>query len=173
MAVSADAVFAAVAAWGLAALAVAATRDAAAARSPGRCSPGCCSACCVMLSYGLPLLGFLALAVLSLARSWRPLPLAARRGARRGAGFAAAGFAWWEAYPVLARPLLGRPGRASGPAAYWIWGNLAALVCRAGPMLGAGLGRLAVAARPRRTGVVGAARRRRPPRSSSPPTCPG
>ena len=30
------------------------------------------------------------------------------------------------------------------PASYWVWGNLAALCFSAGPMLGAGLGRLAV-----------------------------
>ena len=80
MAVSADAMFAAVAAWGLACLALAAraaTAVVAALSSPGRWPPACCSGACVMLSYGLPLLGLLALAVLWAARSWRPLPVAA------------------------------------------------------------------------------------------------
>ena len=54
-----------------------------------------------MSSYGLPLLGVLALAVLWLARSWRPLPVAAVAALAVVLAFAALGFAWWEAYPVL------------------------------------------------------------------------
>jgi methylthioxylose transferase len=57
-------------------------------------------------------------------------------------GFAVAGFAWWEAYPVL-HDRYWDGLAADRPAAYWIWGNLAALVVCAGPALGAGLGRLA------------------------------
>ena len=53
-------------------------------------------------------------------------------------GFAAAGFAWWEAYPVLTQRYW--EGIASErPASYWMWGNLAALMVSAGPLLGAGL----------------------------------
>lgn len=143
MAVSADALFAAVAAWGLAALALAATRD-----RPG---PVVCWAVlaglllgyCVMMSYGLPLLGLLALAVLASARSWRPLPIAAATASGVVLAFAAAGFAWWEAYPVLVDRYY--EGIATDrPASYWLWGNLAALALSAGPLVGAGLAAFAV-----------------------------
>ena len=53
---------------------------------------------------------------------------------------AAAGFAWWEAYPVLTeRYWDGIAG--DRPASYWLWGNLAALAVSAGPLVGAGAGR--------------------------------
>jgi hypothetical protein len=58
-------------------------------------------------------------------------------------GFAVLGFAWWEAYPVLVDRYW--DGIASTrPAAYWMWGNLGALLVSGGPVLGAGV---AVAAR--------------------------
>ena len=63
---------------------------------------------CVMLSYGLPLLGLLALAVLYSARNWRPLVWAAGAALAVVLAFAIAGFSWWEAYPVLHDAVLGR-----------------------------------------------------------------
>src|SRR6476620_2490713 len=81
LAVSADAVFAACAAWGLAALA-------ASARAAGRAG---LVGWCVMSSYGLPLLGVVALAVLWLARSWWPLPVAATTALAVVLAFAAFG----------------------------------------------------------------------------------
>ena len=57
--------------------------------------------------------------------------------------FAAFGFRLWEAYPVLHDRYWA--GIAAGrPAAYWWWGDLAALAIAAGPALGAGLGSLVV-----------------------------
>ncbi|PKH40741.1 hypothetical protein SAMN05192575_105159 [Nocardioides alpinus] len=143
LAVSADAVFAAVGAWGLAALALAAT----ARRRRGLLGWGVLAGLllgwCVMSSYGLPLLGILALTVLWLARSWWPLPVAALAALAVVLAFAASGFAWWEAYPVLVDRYWDGIG-SSRPAAYWMWGNLGALLVSGGPLLGAGL---AVAAR--------------------------
>ncbi len=136
MAVSADAMFAAVAAWGLALLGVAATRT---GRTwvPWSVAAGLVLGSCVLLSYGLVLLGFLALAVLALAGSWRPLPVAVVAALAVVVGFAVGGFAWWEAYPVLNDRYW--DGLASArPAAYWMWGNLAILAVCAGPLLGAG-----------------------------------
>ena len=93
---------------------------------------------CVMSSYGLVLIGLVALAVLVVTRSWWPLPVAAASALLVVLGFAAAGFAWWEAYPVLTQRYW--EGIASErPASYWMWGNLAALMVSAGPLLGAGL----------------------------------
>ena len=142
MAVSADAMFAAVAAWGLAALAMAATRPRRGPLIAWSVAAGLLLGLCVMLSYGLPLLGFLALGVLAAARSWLPLPVAAAAALMVVLAFAVGGFAWWEAYPVLHdRYWEGLAG--DRPAAYWIWGNLAALALCAGPLLGAGLWHLA------------------------------
>lgn len=141
--VSADAVFAALAAAGLAALAASATARSSRALLGWGVLAGLLLGWCVMSSYGLPLLGVLALAVLWLARSWRPLPVAAATALVVVVAFAALGFAWWEAYPVLVERYW--DGIASTrPASYWMWGNLGALLVSGGPLLGAGL---AVAAR--------------------------
>ncbi|WP_395659395.1 hypothetical protein [Nocardioides sp.] len=137
MAVSADALFGALAAWGLACLALG-------ARSSGRrlvawsVLAGLLLGWCVMSSYGLPLLGLIAVAVLLLARSWWPLPVAAASALAVVLGFAAAGFAWWEAFPVL-RERYWDGIAADRPASYWVWGDLAALVVCAGPLVGSGL----------------------------------
>lgn len=136
MAVSADALFAAVGAWGLACLALAARRR---ARWPAwAVLSGLLLGWCVMSSYGLPLLGILALAVLALGRSWRPLPVAAAAALAVVLAFAAFGFAWWEAFPLL-RERYWDGIAADRPAAYWLWANLAALVVCAGPLLGSAL----------------------------------
>ena len=135
MAVSADALFGAGAAWGLACLALATRGRRWLAWSA---LAGLLLGWCVMSSYGLPLLGILALAVLWLGRSWRPLPVAAVVALAVVLVFAAYGFAWWEAFPVL-RERYWDGIAADRPAAYWLWGNLAALVVCAGPLLGAGL----------------------------------
>jgi hypothetical protein len=151
MAVSGDAVFAAVGAAGLAALAAAATstggRLAAWSVVAGLLLGGA-----VMMSYGLPLLGFPALAVLALARRWWPLPVAAVTALALVLAFAALGFAWWEGYLELTERYW-RGLASQRPGAYWTWANLAALVLAAGPVLGAGVGRL-VALRRRADPVV-------------------
>ncbi|GGO75429.1 hypothetical protein [Nocardioides deserti] len=146
MAVSADALFGAVAAAGLLCLALGATRWRGSGGSGGSTRAGVAWSalaglllgCCVMLSYGLGLLGFLAVAVLVLGRAWQPLPVAAGAALVVVLGFAAAGFAWWEAYPVL-HDRYWEGIAADRPAAYWMWGNLAALLVCTGPLLGSGL----------------------------------
>jgi len=141
-AVSADALFAAVAAWGLAALALAATRSRLGEATAWSALAGLLLGYCVLMSYGLPLLGVLAVAVLLVARSWRPLPVTALVASGVVLAFAAAGFRLWEAYPVLRDRYF--DGIASvRPAGYWVWADLAALCLSAGPLLGPGLGQLA------------------------------
>ncbi|MBM6402269.1 hypothetical protein [Phycicoccus sonneratiae] len=158
MAVSADAVFATTAAWGAAALAAATVARTRAARLGLGLVAGLLLGWCLMESYGLALLGVLALAVLlaSPTAARTKLAVAAVGGAAAVAvvlTFAALGFAWWEAYPVLHERYWA--GIASSrPAWYWVFGNLAALLLVAGPALpaalGAGLPRLrALAARSR------------------------
>jgi hypothetical protein len=143
LAVSGDAVFTAVAAWGLAALAASATAASRRGMVGWGVLAGLLLGWCVMSSYGLPLLGVIALAVLWLARSWWPLPVAAASALVVVLVFAARGFAWWEAYPVLVERYWDGIA-ATRPAAYWMWGNVGALLVSAGPLLGAGV---AVAAR--------------------------
>ena len=140
--VSADAMFAATAAWGIACLALAATR-----RSPGwSVLAGLLLGCCVMMSYGLPLLGVLAVAVLVAARSWLPLAVAAVAAAAVVLAYWAAGFSYLDALPAIhARYYEGVGGRR--PAAYWMWGDLAAVAFSAGPLVGAAVGQLLAGAR--------------------------
>ncbi len=140
--VSADGMFAAVAAWGLATLAVASTRRSLA----WSVVAGLLLGAGVMMSYGLPLLGLLALAVLWLGGSWRPLLPAALAALAVVLVFAAYGFSWWEAFGVLHDRYWDGVAR-NRPAAYWMWGNFAALAFSAGPMLGAGLARAGASAR--------------------------
>jgi hypothetical protein len=143
MAVSADALIGAVAAWGLACLALA-------TRRLGWAVPaGLLLGLTVLMSYGMPLIGLVALAVLVAGRAWRPLPVAAGSALVVVLAFAAAGFAWWDAYPVLRQRYY--DGIASDrPQAYWWYGDLAALVVSAGPLLMSGL----LAAAAARTRVV-------------------
>ena len=134
-AVSADAMFAAVAAWGLAALAVAATRRSVVLSVVA----GLLLGYCVMLSYGLALLGVLSLTVLWLARSWFPLVFAVVAALVVVGVFHVYGFSYLEAMPAIRdRYFEGVGGRR--PAAYWLWGGPAALLFATGPLLGAALG---------------------------------
>jgi hypothetical protein len=121
MGVNGDALFTAVAAWGLALLAIAAVTR----RAVPAVAAGLLLGLCVYLSYGLVLLGILAVAVLVIAGRWRPLPWVLAGSAVVVGFFTAAGFAWWEAYPVLRDRY--HDGIASDRAyGYWVWADLAA-----------------------------------------------
>jgi hypothetical protein len=92
--------------------------------------------CCVLMSYGLPLLAALAVAVLLAAWNIRPLPWVVLGLLAVVLTLAAAGFVWWEALPVLRTRYYA--GIASiRPASYWLWGDLAAVGFSAGPIVGA------------------------------------
>ncbi|ANH39332.1 hypothetical protein I601_2916 [Nocardioides dokdonensis FR1436] len=145
MAVSADAVFAAVLAAGLALLARAAVSTGR-AWLPWSVGAGLVLGSGVLLSYGMGLMGLVALAVLLAARSWRPLPVVVAAALVPVLLMALAGFAWWEAYPVLTERYW-EGIAADRPAWYWMWGNLAALAVSAGPLVGAGLAHAARRAR--------------------------
>ena len=140
-AVSADAMFAAVAAWGIAALAASAVAASRWRLAGWGVLAGLLLGYSVMLSYGLPLLGLLALAVLVVARCWWPLPWAAVAALAVVLAFAAYGFSWWEALPVL-RERYWAGVASNRPPEYWNWGNLAALAFSAGPLAFAGIGAL-------------------------------
>jgi hypothetical protein len=146
VAVSADGVFAAVAAWGLAAVAAATVSTRRAGAWGWGAVAGLLLGCCLLLSYGLVLLAPLVLATMLAGRSWRPLPAVAVGSVVPVLTFAAYGFRLWDAYPVL-NDRYWAGIAASRPAAYWLWGDLAALAISAGPALGAGLGSLLAAGR--------------------------
>ena len=159
MAVSADAVFATTGVWAAAALAASAAARHQAARYGLAVVAGLLFGWCVMESYGLLLLGAVAVSVLLASR----VPGRGRAGVAATAlaaalalviAFAVVGFAWWEAYPVLReRYWAGLASRR--PGWYWVVGNLAALVLVTGPMVPAAL----AAGWPNLRGLV---RRRRP-----------
>ena len=137
IAVSGDGMFMAVAAWGICALALA-TKARGLGRVVWSVVAGLLLGSCVMLSYGLPLLGVLAVAVLVAGRSWVPLPIAGAAALLVVGLFAVNGFAWWEAFPVLQQRYW--DGVASRrPPGYWLWGNLAAFGVSAGPAIGASI----------------------------------
>ena len=138
MVVSADGMFAAVAVWGLCALAVAATSKRWWAIGSWALAAGLLLGYCVLLSYGLPLLAVLAVTVLVAAHTVKPLPWAAGGAVAVVLGFAAGGFLWWQAYPVLVERYW--DGIATRrPFGYWIWGNFAALSISAGPLVGSAI----------------------------------
>ncbi|MCO1578896.1 hypothetical protein M8C13_24380 [Crossiella sp. SN42] len=108
----------------------------------------------LFLSYGLVLLGPLALVVLIIGRG-RLLPAAGGVLAVAGV-FALAGFWWLDGYHLVVERYYQGIATAR-PYAYWVWANLAALALATGPALAAGL-RRTFAERPRAiTVLVGAA----------------
>ncbi|WP_432043530.1 hypothetical protein [Streptomyces cadmiisoli] len=145
MGTSADAYFAAVAAWAVALLAVAVTR-----RSPVAAgASGLLFGLTFHLSYGLTLVALIGAAVLVLGRHRireRPVLLVALAAglAVVPALFAVAGFNWWEAYHLLVTRYHQGAG-GTRPYGYWVWANLACTVLVTGPATAAGL---------RRTGAV-------------------
>lgn len=151
MGVDGDALFTAIAAAGLMLLAVSAVRFRSGHQRAGVAwglAAGLVLGYCVFLSYGLTLLGILALAVLLVARSWKPLPWALAGAVVVTVIFWAAGFAWWEAYPVLhERYYDGIASRRS--YGYWVWANIAAWSFTVGLATWAAFPRMIEAARRR------------------------
>ncbi|MEU6682255.1 hypothetical protein [Streptomyces sp. NPDC046832] len=152
MGTSADAYFAAVAAWAVALLALAVTRG-----SPGWAgASGLLFGLTCYLSYGLTLVTLIAGAVLVLGRRGvrrRPVVLAPLLAglAVVPAVFTLAGFDWWEAY----RLLVTRYGQGAGgirPYGYWVWANLACAVLVTGAATVAGLRRTTVSLLRHRSG---------------------
>ncbi|WP_405432098.1 hypothetical protein [Micromonospora sp. NBC_00617] len=137
---SADGIFAAVVAAGLALLAV---RGRVAALAGGLVL-----GFALYLSYGFLLVGVLALAVVTLRRThrWGALLAAAVGVAAVTATFSAAGFHWWVGYHLVVERYY-QGWAADRPYAYWVWANLAALLLSAGPVLGPALRRVLSAAR--------------------------
>ena len=146
--VSADGLFAGWLAWGVALLAIG-------LRSSGRRAGGAAFAGglllggVVYLSYGLVLGGLLAVAVLvhglvapTDGRWWRTVGLSAAGAVLVVAAFTLAGFSWLDGYSKV-RVIYAASIAAARPYSYFVWANLAAVVCAIGPAGIAGLRRIA------------------------------
>ena len=144
VAVSADGYFAGVAAWGLALLAVAVHR---AVRFPALVAAGAglLLGWGVFLNYGLMLLVLPAAAVLVSAADWRAalraLGPAALAAAAVAATFAVAGFSWLDGY-TLVQQRYWQGIAKDRPFQYWVWANLACVVCAIGLGSVAGISRV-------------------------------
>ena len=139
--VSADGMFAAVLAWGVALLALGAVR-----RGVGGAVlcllAGVVLGLSLFLSYGLVLAGLLPIAVALVTRRVVPLLVGGVGAALVVAAFALAGFWWYEGYEqVTIRYYEPSEYGLLRPYGYWWWANLAAVVLVLGPAVVAGLRR--------------------------------
>jgi methylthioxylose transferase len=139
--VSADGMFAAVLAWGVALLALGAVR-----RGVGGAVvcllAGVVLGLSLFLSYGLVLAGLLPVAVALVTRRVVPLLAGGVGAALVVAAFAFAGFWWYEGYEqVTIRYYQEGEYGLLRPYEYWVWANLAAVVLVLGPAVIAGLRR--------------------------------
>jgi methylthioxylose transferase len=144
IAVSADAYFAGVAAWGIALLALAASHTVR-RPIPVAAGAGLLLGWAVFLNYGLMLMGLLALAVLIAVRNRRSalaaLAIAVSTAVAVAVAFAVAGFCWFDGY-TLVQQRYWQGIAANRPFQYWSWANLAAVACAIGTGSVAGLGRV-------------------------------
>jgi hypothetical protein len=138
--VSADGMFAAWLAWGVALVAIATARSGprSAAFAVGG---GLLLGYCLYLSYGLVLGGLLPLAVLVATRRWRVLVPALAGMLAVVAAFTAAGFWWFDGFADV-RVIYEASIARSRPYTYFVWANLAAVAFALGPAAVAGLRRL-------------------------------
>jgi hypothetical protein len=149
VATSADALFAGVAAWGVALLAVAAARNGGRGADAAAVAGGLVLGLALFLSFGLTSLGLLALAVVlvhrhRLGRSGvvRVLALAAGGVLTVAAVFALGGYWWLEGLSAAADRVRSGPSYADRPLPFFLVANLAAAAIAAGPAAVAGLGAL-------------------------------
>jgi len=135
--VSADGMFAAVLAWGVALLAVACARPRA---DVVAVLAGVLLGWCLYLSYGLVLGALPALAVLVATRGVRAGALAAVGALAVVAAFTASGFWWFTGFERV-QVIYAASIAATRPYAYFVWANLAAVLFALGPAAVAGLRR--------------------------------
>ncbi|MGW5723954.1 hypothetical protein ACWEVP_47855 [Amycolatopsis sp. NPDC003865] len=132
--VSADGLFAGVTATGLALLALSA-RGFADGRKygvPAGLAAGVLLGFGIFLSYGLVLLGLLAVAVAVLGRQWRAAALAIAAALAVVGVFAWAGFWWLDGYHLVVERYYQGVALVR-PYSYWVWADLAAVSIALGP----------------------------------------
>ncbi|MGH3486941.1 MAG: hypothetical protein ACRDP8_03335 [Actinopolymorphaceae bacterium] len=137
--VSGDAVFLAVSAWGLALLAIA-TRLRGLSGWAAAGAAGLLLGLGLYLSYGLALIGLVALGVLVAGRRLMPALVAGTVVVGVVIAYTVGGFSWWEGYEQL-RIRYYQGWGAERPYSYWVWANLAVLALCIGPAAVAGIRR--------------------------------
>ncbi len=137
--VSSDAYYAGVAAWGLTLLALAAT-GIRRYLDPVALGAGVLLGWAVYLDYGLVLMAIPAIAVMFAARNYRPLAAAGVGALAVAATVTGLGFWWVEGLDLLRQRYLSTIAM-DRPFAYWVWGDIAALVCAIGVPAAVGLRR--------------------------------
>ncbi|MGB7235076.1 MAG: hypothetical protein WBD41_03750 [Rhodococcus sp. (in: high G+C Gram-positive bacteria)] len=151
VAVSADAFYMGVVAWGIALLAIS-TR---AHRWPASFAAGVLLGFGIYLNYGLVLMGLPAIAVLIAARTAWPLVGAVAGALVVTAIFTAYGFWWFDGYELVQERYY--QGIAlDRPFEYWGWANIAALFCAVGVAVPAAFPRIFTRAEPINLLVIGA-----------------
>jgi methylthioxylose transferase len=144
--VSGDAVFLAVSAWGLALLAIA-TRHHGLSGWAAAGAAGLLLGWGLYLSYGLALIGPVAVGLLVAGRRLMPVLVAGSVVVGVVIAYTAGGFWWWDGYLQLrVRYYQGWGGER--PYAYWVWANLAVLALCIGPAAVAGTRRAVAGLRP-------------------------
>ncbi|MFD2466259.1 hypothetical protein [Amycolatopsis silviterrae] len=132
--VSADGLFAGVTATGIALLALAsvAFRERRGYAWPTALAAGILIGFGIFLSYGLVLLGLVALAVALLGRQWRAAVTAVVGALAVVAVFALAGFWWFDGYHLVVERYY-QGVAVVRPYSYWVWADLAAVAVACGP----------------------------------------
>ncbi len=150
--VSADGMFAAVLAWGVALLTCGAVGRGGRA-DVAALSGGLLLGATLYLSYGLTLGMLLPAAVIVRTRGWRAALFGLASAGLVVAAFTAAGFWWWTGYQKLTTLYSTESIATTRPYWYFVWADLAAFCFAVGPAALAGLRR--VAAAPRQVRGVG------------------
>ncbi len=143
--VSADGMFAAVLAWGVALLAVGSTAHGRRADLTALAG-GVLLGYTLYLSYGLAVAALLPIAVVAVTRRWRAAGLAVVGALAVAVAFTAAGFWWVTGYEDV-KVIYALSAAKDRPYSYFVWADLAALVLATGPAVLAGLRRLVVSPR--------------------------
>ncbi len=132
--VSADGLFAGVTATGIALLALASVgfREQRGYAWLTALAAGILIGFGIFLSYGLVLLGLIALAVAVLGRQWRAALAAALGALAVVAVFALAGFWWFDGYHLVVERYYQGVALVR-PYSYWVWADLAAVAVACGP----------------------------------------
>lgn len=135
---SADGLFAGVASVGLALLVLACTVARTTHRIGLALAAGLVLGFSIFLSYGLVLMGPLAIGVVLYRRAWGVLAAALAGALVVTAVFTLAGFWWLNGYHVVLERYYQDVGAARWYS-YWVWANLAAFTLAIGPAVVAGL----------------------------------
>ncbi|EXG81562.1 hypothetical protein [Cryptosporangium arvum] len=143
IATSADALFCGVTSWGIAALASSAAGRGRAA-DVRAAAGGLALGAALFLSYGLVLIGVLAVVVVAVRRRVRPLLVGGAVVVAVVASFAALGFWWWDGFLTAADRVREGSAWIDRPTGYFVAVNLAAVAVCVGP---AAVGGLTVLAR--------------------------